>query len=207
MLYLTGSLPAKPHLFEALRDAGAGLLITPRNFYPSKDTDAWPTAADNGCFSRDWDPLEWQEWLRGVRRDVFYAAVPDVVADHHATRGRWDEWFGYVDGLGFPPAYVIQDGQSADAVPWDEMAALFVGGSTEYKLSAEAHALVAAAKRRGLWVHMGRVNSWTRVRIAHEWGCDSVDGNYLAFGPDVNVPKLLAWIRRLNNLDHQLVMW
>lgn len=25
-------------------------------------------------------------------------------------------------------------------------------------------------------------------------GCDSVDGTYLTFGPDVNLPRLLGWL-------------
>ena len=28
-------------------------------------------------------------------------------------------------------------------------------------------------------------------------GCDSVDGTYLAFGPDVNTPKLVGWLKSL----------
>ena len=27
-----------------------------------------------------------------------------------------------------------------------------------------------------------------------EIGCDSVDGTYLTFGPDVNLPRLLDWL-------------
>jgi hypothetical protein len=72
--------------------------------------------------------------------------------------------------------------------------ALFIGGSTEWKLGAEARALAALAKNRGLWVHMGRVNSLRRLRYAADIGCDSVDGTYLAFGPDQNLPTQLTWI-------------
>lgn len=52
-----------------------------------------------------------------------------------------------------------------------------------------------AAKRIGKWVHMGRVNSGKRYRYAEAIGCDSVDGSYLRFGPDTNLPKLLSWVR------------
>jgi hypothetical protein len=41
---------------------------------------------------------------------------------------------------------------------------------------------------------MGRVNSLRRLRYAADIGCDSVDGTYLAFGPDQNLPTLLTWI-------------
>ena len=55
------------------------------------------------------------------------------------------------------------------------------------------------AKRRGKHVHMGRVNSKTRYRYAEAIGCDSVDGTYLAFGPDENLPKLLSWVDSIQN--------
>jgi hypothetical protein len=54
--------------------------------------------------------------------------------------------------------------------------ALFIGASTEWKLGPSAEALVAQAKDRGKWVHMGRVNSHRRIRYAASIGCDSVDG-------------------------------
>lgn len=202
MLYLTGCLPARPDLFRALEESGdVGLLITPRNSYPTKPVNAWPQAADNGCFSPTWDAGEWRDWIVGVRRDVLFATVPDVVADWRGTRARWDQYAGEL--AEFRRAYVLQDGQPANAVPWNEAGAVFVGGTTQYKLSADALRLVRAAQDRGLWVHMGRVNSLRRMRIAAEWGCDSVDGTFLAFGPDINVPRLLGWLRDINNRRHQ----
>ena len=41
---------------------------------------------------------------------------------------------------------------------------------------------------------MGRVNSLRRLRLAAADGYDSVDGTFLAFGPDVNLPRLRAWL-------------
>lgn len=52
-------------------------------------------------------------------------------------------------------------------------------------------------------MHMGRVNSERRLRYADAIGCDSADGTYLAFGPDVNLPDVLAWLRVV---DHP-TMW
>jgi hypothetical protein len=45
---------------------------------------------------------------------------------------------------------------------------------------------------------MGRVNSLRRMVIAQSWGCDSVDGTFLAFGPDVNTPKLVKMVQSVN---------
>lgn len=163
----------------------------------SYDTTGWPWAADNGCFSSNWDAGRWRSWLWRTTGSLF-AVVPDVVADAAATRSLWDQWAPTVLEAGHLPAYVLQDGQDDVAVPWDEATAVFVGGSTEYKLSASAERHVREAKARGLWAHMGRVNSFNRLRLAASWGCDSADGTFVAYGPDVNVPRLLRWLDRLN---------
>lgn len=204
MLYLTGSLPARADLFRALEQSGhVGALITPRNSYPSKPLASWQVAADNGCFGANWNADEWREWVAGVRTDVLFATVPDVVGDWRGTRNQWDVYRSDVER---PAAYVLQDGQPAEYVPWGECDAVFIGGSTDYKLSLDAHALVVEAHARGKWVHMGRVNTWERIQLAHRWGCDSVDGNYIAFGPDINVPRLLSWLRRIHNAERQLTL-
>jgi len=33
-------------------------------------------------------------------------------------------------------------------------------------------------------------------------GCDSTDGTYLTYGPDVNLPKMLRWTRGVNEQIH-----
>ena len=77
----------------------------------------------------------------------------------------------------------------------DDFDVLFIGGSTAWKLGPHARQLVGEAKARGKRVHMGRVNSGRRYRYAHAIGCDTVDGTYLTFGPDKNLPAVLAWMR------------
>ena len=59
---------------------------------------------------------------------------------------------------------------------------------------AGAYTLIAKeAKRRGKWVHMGRVNSGRRKAIADLFECDTVDGTFMTFGPDKNLRRLLGW--------------
>lgn len=72
---------------------------------------------------------------------------------------------------------------------------LFVGGSTAWKLGGAARSIIRQAKALGKHVHMGRVNSERRYRYALAIGCDSCDGTYLTFGPDINLPAVLAWSR------------
>jgi hypothetical protein len=151
-------------------------------------------ALDNGCFSQRWTPDRWRAEL-GRHQETpgcLFAVVPDVVADAAATDALWLAWAATVAGLGYRPAYVGQNG--CTGIPADA-GAFFLGGDTEWKLGPEARILAGEAKRRGLWLHCGRVNSLRRLRYAADLGCDSVDGTFLAFAPDHNIARLLPWIR------------
>jgi hypothetical protein len=134
------------------------------------------------------------------RTRCLFAVAPDVLCDAAATLRRigMSRMFDWIRYLNFPVALVAQNGLEDLTVPWDDFDVLFVGGDTEWKLGPAARALVAEAKARGKWVHMGRVNSLRRLRYAAAIGCDSADGTYLAFGPDVNLPTVQGWLRDVN---------
>ena len=121
-----------------------------------------------------------------------------MVGDAAATLTRSAPWLSRIRGLGFPVAYVAQDGLPESSVPWDDIDALFIGGSTEFKLGPVAADAVAEAKQRGKWVHMGRVNSRKRLRYAASIGCDSADGTYLVFAPEKNLSNMLRWLDEIN---------
>jgi hypothetical protein len=157
---------------------------------------------DNGAFSDKFDETKWWRFLTAnayAAADCLFAVAPDVVGDHAATLARSLPWLPKIRALGYPAAFVLQDGASADTIPWDDFDALFIGGSTEYKLGAAAREIAAEAKRRGKWLHVGRVNSKRRfdyAGAAYELGglgADSCDGTFLVYGPTVNLPKLLSW--------------
>ena len=72
--------------------------------------------------------------------------------------------------------------------PWPDFDCLFIGGERneahperEWKVSEDAARLVAEARSHGVWPHMGRVNSPTRVERAHRMGCLSVDGTFIKY--------------------------
>jgi len=197
MIYLSGCLPSKPELRSLLHDAGVGVLTTYRSVRFPPD-DSWVWAADNGCFSPSWNESAWQSWIKQVDPKALFAVVPDVVGQSLQTRLKWELYFPVVKSNGLRAAYVLQDGEKSRNIPWSELDAVFVGGSTEWKLSEESMMLIQEAKYKDKWVHMGRVNSLRRMMLARDWGCDSADGTYLAFGPDANVPKLVKWLQKLN---------
>jgi hypothetical protein len=151
-------------------------------------------ALDNGCFSNRWSE---RQWVRTLERHAetsgcLFAVVPDVVADAEATYALWARWAPVVREHGYRPAYVLQNG--CRRVP-EDADAVFTGGTTEWKLGSEARRLIDDAKTAGLWCHMGRVNSLRRLRLAAQDGYDSVDGTYLAYGPDKNLPRLVTYLR------------
>jgi hypothetical protein len=177
----------------------AGLLdtiMTPAQGNRLPDGVTW--AADNGCFGKGFPgEAAWMAWLEKHSEHAdrcLFATAPDVVGDAQATLTRSLPHLPAIRALGYPAALVAQDGLEDLDVPWDAFDVLFIGGSTDWKLSPAAAGLVREAKARGKWVHMGRVNSRRRWSYAEYIGCDSVDGTFLAFGPDTNLPRLTNWV-------------
>lgn len=145
----------------------------------------YPWMLDNGAFSDKWTEAA---WIAALERWQPYAATciavvcPDVVGDAAATLARFDVYEPVIRRYGYPVAFVTQDGLTLAAVPWERFEVLFVGGSTEHKLYG-AWEFITEAKRRGKWVHVGRVNS--AKRISTFWMADSVDGTSLAIEPSI----------------------
>jgi hypothetical protein len=180
-----------------------GRLIAPRsgNAIDVVAASGRPWAADNDAFAA-WDTGRYWSMLgrisRADRSRLIWVTAPDVVADARGTLNRWHEWQPQLDYLGLPIAFVGQDGIEtlADEIPWHEIAGWFIGGSTEWKLSAASESLAREAKARGKWLHMGRVNSQRRMRHALEIGCDSIDGGQFSMFPDTHIPRAVRWISR-----------
>jgi len=192
-IYLTGSVTGVRHLLDAQR---LGYMNTPANCHTMNQ---WIWAADNGCFGKNYVGDErWFAWLDSfpelVRGLCLFATAPDVVGDAKATLQRSIPWLARIKSLGYKASFVAQDGLTNKNCPWEEFDALFVGGSTEWKLGNDAYRLMEIAKEKGKWVHVGRVNSRRRYEGMAARGADSMDGTYIAFGPNVNAPKLMSWV-------------
>lgn len=179
-----------------------GFMTTPRQgndrvipLYP-----LW--AADNGCFAQGdrFNPDRWLRWLernRAHQARCLFAVAPDVLGDAAATTRRALPFLPQIRALGYPAAYVAQDGLTAASTPWGAFDVLFVGGTDAFKLGPAGAAIAAAARRRGVPMHMGRVNSLKRLRCCAALGIRSADGTFLAKAPDNNVPRLLRWLAAL----------
>ena len=193
--YLSGSVVSFRH--ESL-----GFMITPQMGNGIPEGVIW--AADNGRFNApekytDTGYLAWLE-SRSHSANCIFATAPDVVGDHEATVEMSCPLFKSIREVGYRPAFVAQDGWRDETTPWDQFDALFIGGSTEFKLATGILAGLAA-RRRGKWVHMGRVNSFKRLAIAKRNGCHSADGTFLKWGAKNNVPRMLKWFRKLKTVE------
>lgn len=195
MLYLATT--SGPRVREAMRAGHFGFVRTPGG---GSFLEGVPYCLENGRFGQGWPGDDaWWAWVDSHPREhCLFVNAPDVVGDAAATLEESSRWLPRIRAAGFPAALVAQDGLEYLDVPWDEFDVLFIGGTTEWKESQAARELVYQAKRYGKRVHMGRVNGEKRFRYAAAIGCDSVDGTFLAFGPEVKLPALLAWLRGLD---------
>lgn len=169
-----------------------GRLVSPRHYGRIAATPRagmlW--AADNDAYSA-WDEKRYDRMLNaliGVPGCLFVTA-PDVVGDSVGTTFLFHHWGPVLHGLGLPIGFVGQDGATGGGIPWKWIDALFIGGSTEWKLGPEAAELVYEAQDRKKWVHMGRVNTWRRLEYAKSIGVDSVDGTTLSMFTDTYLPR------------------
>jgi hypothetical protein len=194
-----------------------GRLVQPRHASSLASTagEGWLWAADNDCF-QGLDITRYVAMLdalqvvagtryvdgvlvdeREARSRLLFVTVPDVVGDAMATARQFEAWWSAPARRGLPLALVAQDGLEHLGrwlgLAWPRINALFVGGTTEWKLGPAAEALVREAKARGKWVHMGRVNGAGRAAYAATIGCDSFDGTGAALFTNLLLPTYIAW--------------
>lgn len=158
--------------------------------------DAWRREARLFPFETFWSRVATIEALPACdRANLRFIVPPDVPGKGVMTGLAFIAFALYYRDResALPLALVGQD--NMESQPWvpialDLASAFFVGGSTEWKLSQAAADMAREAKRRGLWVHMGRVNSVKRLEWALSIGCDSVDGTGLTRFSRSELPRV-----------------
>lgn len=134
-------------------------------------------AIDNGVFGafssgRKWSPEPFfglLETIAQVKRPM-WAVVPDAVGDKDETLRKWDEHAEAVRLFDVPLAFAAQDGMTPDDVP-ENADVVFIGGSTAWKWR-HLRDFTGAHSR----VHVGRVNTYRLLWMAHNAGAESCDG-------------------------------
>jgi hypothetical protein len=156
-----------------------GQLLTPLTRYRLRDP-ARPWAIDNGGF-KQLDIPGLQRLLQREahhRENCLFVAVPDMICSAQRTLELFDYFAPMMEG--WRAALVCQDGQENLPIPWDRIAAVFIGGSTNWKCGPHVEAIIKTAKIFGKWVHVGRVNHPERWAHFEALGADSADGTGLA---------------------------
>jgi hypothetical protein len=178
------------------RHAHLGRLVVPRDCARVEETAAAgiPWAADNAAFS-GFDESAWTRMIDAIAGvdGCLFAVAPDVVGDAAATCEMYARHRPYICKAGLPLGWAAQDGAGPSDIPHDA-AAVFIGGTDAFKLGVAAREIVATAKRRGLWVHVGRVNTVRRLRYCQSIGADSVDGTKWSRFRDTYLPGGLAFL-------------
>lgn len=168
-------------LAECERELGCPVeqLFTPLNGFRAKDKTA-RFAIDNGAFSRfDVKAFETRLAKESDRKSLCrFLAVPDVVGSARRTLEVFEYWYPRL--CQWPLALVAQDGQEDLPIPWELIHAVFIGGTTEWKLGPHAAAIIKAGRATEKWVHVGRVNTPGRFEYFESLGADSIDGTGLS---------------------------
>lgn len=196
--------PVSHEVREAMRQGLLGFIATPAQGNKKEPGVDW--CADNGCFSNKWNGDHWWRWLDRQERTMRFATCPDVVGNWNQTLRLFNKWAPRMTAAQIPVAVVAQDGATPQTIPWDDVSCVFIGGTTEWKLSATAESIVAEANRKQIWAHIGRVNSYKRLRWANDIGANSCDGTMLVFHPTICLERLLRWLSDLQQIP-SLPLW
>ena len=154
-----------------------------------------PYGLDNGCF-KQFKKNDWLKLLRDAEehRPVF-VCLPDIVSDARRTLDLFEAFKSMTSSL--PRALVLQDGIGNHQITWDDIEAVFIGGSDAFKIAPEAINAAKTAKMLDKWVHVGRVNTSARVR---NWIglADSIDGSGIS-----RYDHMLEDVLKAINGEHQ----
>lgn len=176
-----------------------GAFLTPRTGNSLKTLKDFIWASDNAAFNQ-FDEKAFIKMLNKIKgSQTKFVCCPDVVGDGEKTLSLFFEWHQIIKGYDLPVALVLQNGMKKEKIPFDLVDAIFIGGDDEFKLGNEVREIVKEAKKKNIWVHMGRVNSNKRIEYAFELGCDSIDGSGYSMFPDKRIPNALHFLCDLHS--------
>ena len=152
-------------------------------------------AIDNGAWTayaqgRPFDERPFRALLRSHGAGADWSVIPDVVAGGMASLEMSLRWMRHVLDESPRALLAVQDGMTvADVRPFlGARVGIFVGGSTEWKLSTMG-AWADLAREVVTWCHVGRVNTVRRINQCSAVGATSFDGTS-ASRFAVTIPRL-----------------
>jgi len=204
----TGRLETK----AAIRRAGWRWLTTPDelahrgwNIPTWNNGEAAPYCLDNGAWSCHTKGLEFnveafKRALDCAGSGADWVVIPDIVAQGDKSLEFSLSWMDELTCRFDLCLLPVQDGMTPKQVkPYlNKGVGLFVGGSTEWKLSSLFEWGVLA-QETGCYLHVARVNTVRRIKLCQHAGADSFDGT-----SPVRFPSTL---KLLNNAIKQQYLW
>ena len=189
--------PSSANVWEDINTNFIGFIASPRcvNYRIINSIKFW--CGDNGSFTNVFEEDKFFCFLDRMlpyKEKCKFIACPDTLCDPVDTMKKWELYAERIKNLGYPVAFVCQDGQENLPFP-SNYDALFIGGSTEWKLGGGALQCIREAKKNNKFVHVGRVNSLKRVKHFMLEGVDSVDGTHVCFEPDKAIERIKKWMR------------
>lgn len=154
-----------------------------------------PWMLDNGAFT-GFDEKKFFNQLGKYKKYIdtcVAVVVPDKPFNWPHTISMFNKYHHPIKQQGFPVALATQNGATPKDIPWHHLDVLFIGGDHAHK-RYEAHALAWEAKKRGIWVHVGRVQSFLRI-MKHFQFADSVDGTTHKHHPTQQDPGIIKAIQ------------
>lgn len=152
-----------------------------------------PYYADNDAFNGLNEP-RYLELLRLLTdMNPVWITAPDKVGNATETNKLFTLWYNSIKQ--FNIAYVLQDGITINTIPWDYISCVFLGGTTEFKLSQYAYNLLIEGRQRNKLIHVGRVNSIKRIK--YFWDvCDSFDGSGFSRYSKAMLPRYIEFLKK-----------
>ncbi len=145
-------------------------------------TEGFAHGFDNGawsayCQGKPWDEQAFCAALRKVGSTADFTVAPDIVAGGLESLDLSLRWLPRLLDQTRRVLIAVQDGMSAsDVEPFlSDRVGIFVGGSTEWKLSSLPQ-WSRLSLRCGSYLHVGRVNSARRIRLCAMHSVHSIDG-------------------------------
>lgn len=190
------------HLWAGRWPGSVGHLYTPAR---KERVRPWlPYVLDNGRFSEavNGRPFDETGFLAHFERYAMleqkpgWVVVPDVPFDGAATLEWWRVWAPRLRPYGIPLAIAVQDGMTIRDVAILEPDVIFVGGTTEWKWQTVGEWANAFPR-----VHVGRVNSPTRLHEIAAIGVESCDGSGWFRGKSPQIVGLARFLATQNGDD------
>lgn len=155
------------------------------------DNGAWPAYQRGKTFPRE----AFERVVDELGAGADWIVAPDIVAGGRASLDLSLSWLDRLVPIA-PVLLAVQDGMQTDDVRpiLGRRVGLFVGGSTDWKLSTLA-SWGALGRSVGCYVHVARVNSVRRIWRCQDAGAHSIDGT--------SVTRWAVNIRRLDGAARQ----